>query len=57
MAFGHCFCTLWLIWKLSKTDLLFSFESRNKIVEVRPSGKIASGTTEVRVTSNSILAV
>ncbi|XP_062014239.1 uncharacterized protein LOC133730714 [Rosa rugosa] len=36
-----------IIWKRSATDLFFSLESRNKIVELRPAGKIASGITEI----------
>lgn len=36
--------------------VFFSLESRNKIVEVRPAGKIASGITEVRITDSLPIA-
>lgn len=36
--------------------VFFSLESRNKIVEVRPAGKIASGITEVRTTDSLTIA-
>lgn len=33
--------------RFSTTDLFYLLGNRNKIIEVRPSGKIASGTSEV----------